>query len=46
MCYSAKVWADYRKYTKMFGAELSIHEFINLFQRRSTDARVVIPKGM
>lgn len=27
MCYSAQVWADYRKYVKWFGARLSIEAF-------------------
>ncbi|WP_157045719.1 hypothetical protein [Polaromonas sp. JS666] len=27
MCYSAQVWADYRRYIRDFGAELDIREF-------------------
>lgn len=46
MCYSAMVWADYRKYTRFFGATISIREFVNTFKDRTIDSRVVIPKGM
>jgi putative SOS response-associated peptidase YedK len=46
MCYSAQVWADYRRYIRDFGAELDIKEFYELFWRRTTDPKVKIPKAM
>lgn len=46
MCYSAQILSDFRKYTRLFGAHLSIKEFMDLFWRRTTDAKVKIPKGM
>ena len=46
MCYSAQILADYRRYVRMFGAELSIKEFVDLFWRRSNGAKVAIPKAM
>lgn len=46
MCYSAQIWADYRRYVRQFGAELDIGAFMNLFWRRTTDPRVKIPKAM
>ena len=46
MCYTAQVWADYRRYVRQFGAELDIKEFFDLFWRRTTDAKVKIPKAM
>ena len=46
MCYSAQVWADYRRYIRQFGAELDIKEFFDLFWRRTTDPKVKIPKAM
>ncbi|WP_295638333.1 SOS response-associated peptidase family protein [uncultured Methylibium sp.] len=46
MCYSAHILADYRRYVRRFGAELSIKDFVDLFWRRSTGARVPIPKAM
>jgi hypothetical protein len=46
MCYSAQIWADYRRYVRAFGAELSIKEFFDIFWRRKGDSRVKLPKGM
>jgi len=46
MCYSAQVWADYRRYIRDFGAELDIKEFFEIFWRRKGDAKVKIPKAM
>jgi len=46
MCYSAQVWADYRRYLRDFGAELSIKEFFDLFWRRKSDPRVKIPRAI
>jgi len=46
MCYSAQVWADYRRYIRAFGAELDIKEFYELFWRRLGEPRIKIPKAM
>jgi hypothetical protein len=46
MCYSAQIWADYRRYLRDFGAELSIKEFYDLFWRRKGDPKVKIPKAL
>src|SRR5258706_2263321 len=47
MCYSARIWADYRKYIKAFGAELSIKKFVQLFwERRHVDPKAKIPKAL
>ena len=46
MCYSAQVWADYRRYIRAFGVELDIKEFYDLFWRRKNDPKVKIPKAM
>jgi putative SOS response-associated peptidase YedK len=48
MCYSAQIAADYKKYTRLLGARLSIHEFFELFWLRnnSAGASVTIPKGV
>ena len=46
MCYSAMVWADYRKYIKQFRAKVSIEEFVQLFQLRANGGKVPIPRGM
>jgi len=46
MCYSAQIWADYRRYVRDFGAELSVKEFYDLFWRRKADPKVKIPKSI
>lgn len=46
MCYSAQIWADYRKYTKQFGADLDIKAFVELYWARQNGAKVKTPKRM
>jgi putative SOS response-associated peptidase YedK len=46
MCYSAQIWADYRRYVREFGALLDIKEFYDLFWRRKSDSKVKIPRAM
>lgn len=46
MCYSAKIWADYRKYQKTFGADLDIKAFVELYWARQNGAKVKTPKAM
>lgn len=46
MCYSAQIWSDYRKYTKAFGAILSLDDYVRIFWERKDGGRVKIPKGM
>lgn len=46
MCYSAQVWADYKKYVRAWGADVSIKEFYQLYWLRSLGAKVKIPKAM
>ena len=46
MCYSAQIRADYRKYLKLFGADIGIEEFFDIFWRRRSDPRIKIPKAL
>lgn len=46
MCYSAQIWADYRKYQKTFGADLDIAAFVQLYWARQNGAKVKTPKAM
>ena len=46
MCYSARIEADYRKYVREFGAEISLEDFTEIFWRRRGDSKIKIPKGM
>jgi putative SOS response-associated peptidase YedK len=48
MCYSAQVHAEWKKFTRMFGATMSVGEFYRTFWTRDYEpaARVKIPKAM
>ena len=46
MCYSAQIEADYRAYVKMFGADIDIKEFVEIYWYRRNDPRLKLPKGM
>jgi putative SOS response-associated peptidase YedK len=46
MCYSAQITADYRKYVKMFGADIDIDEFVRVFWLRQEGNKAKIPKAM
>lgn len=46
MCYSALVWADYRRYVREFGAHLDIGEFVEIYGARLQNPKLKIPKGM
>lgn len=46
MCYSAQIWADYKKYTRAFGATIDIATFTDIFWSRLEDDRIKLPKGV
>ena len=46
MCYSAQVEAEYKKFTREFGAILSLKEFFDIYWRRRSDKSVKIPKAI
>ena len=46
MCYSAEIWADYRKYVREFGAKIDIREFVRLYVSRQGGSKAKILKGM
>jgi len=46
MCYSAQIWADYRKYVHHWGADLSIRDFVRIYWNRQQNPSIRIPKGM
>ena len=46
MCYSAQIWADYRRYVRAFGADIDLQAFHELFWRRVDDARIKIPRAV
>ena len=46
MCYSAQIWADYRKYVRNWGADLGIADFIRIYWTRQQQPSIRIPKAM
>ena len=46
MCYSAQVEAEYKKFTRAYGAILSLKEFFDTYWRRRDDKKVKIPKAI
>ena len=47
MCYSAQILAEYRKFTRIFGADLSIGDYVRLFTRWcEAGSKIKIPKAM
>lgn len=47
MCYSAQVRAEHRTYVRLFGADISIKEFVELFyNRQRPGSKLKVPKGM
>ena len=46
MCYSAQIKANYGRYVRLFGADISIADFVELFYHRQTDSRIKIPKSL
>jgi len=46
VCYSAQIWQNYRKYVRVWGADIGIKEFMRLYWDRQVNAKMKIPKGM
>lgn len=46
MCYSAQIWADYRRYIRSFQVQIDIKQFIELFWRRKADSKIKIPRAL
>lgn len=46
MCYSAQVWASYKKYVRAWSADISIKDFVRLYWDRAQGAKIKIPKAM
>lgn len=46
MCYSAQIQQEYRKYVRMFGAHISIREYVELYWERAEGSKAKIPKAI
>ena len=45
MCFSAQEWADYRKYVREFGADISIREFVAPYELVKTMRAAILVLG-
>lgn len=46
MCYSSQIAAEWKKYRRHYGVEISLREYFDLFWRRAQGEKIKIPKGM
>ncbi|MEP6939001.1 MAG: SOS response-associated peptidase family protein [Rudaea sp.] len=46
MCYSAQVQANYKKYVRVWGADISLEEFFKLYWDRTQGMKVRTPKAL
>lgn len=46
MCYSAQIQATYKRYVRMFGADISLRDFADLYLRRERQKKIKIPKAI
>lgn len=46
MCYSAQVWADYHHYVRLYGADIDITVFHELYVRKRQGDKLKTPKAM
>ncbi len=46
MCYSAQIWADYKKYTRLYNAKIDVETFVELFWSRLDNDKIKVPKAL
>jgi len=47
MCYSAQIEADWRRYRRQYGVEVSLSDFYDLFYRRAREGhKIKVPKAL
>ncbi len=46
MCYSAQVVSHWREYVRRTGAEIDVHQFLEIFGTRAQGDSVRIPRGL
>lgn len=46
MCYSSRIEADYRRYLRVNGAQVSYPAFQAMFQRRAAGAKINVPRAL
>lgn len=46
MCYSAQIEATYKRYVRMFGANISLRDFADLYLRREREKKIKLPRAI
>jgi putative SOS response-associated peptidase YedK len=46
MCYSSQILAEWKRYVRSYGVEISVRDYFDLFWRRAQGEKVKIPKGL
>ena len=46
MCYSGQIWADYRKYTRLYNSKIDVETFVELFWSRLDNDKIKVPKAL
>jgi putative SOS response-associated peptidase YedK len=46
VCYSAQIWQNYRKYVRVWGADISFEDFVRLYWERQSNSKIKIAKAM
>jgi putative SOS response-associated peptidase YedK len=46
MCYSSQIIAEWKKYRRHYGVEVSVREYFDLFWRRAQGDKVKVPKSL
>lgn len=46
MCYSAQIWSDYRKYVRVYGTDIDIATFAELFWSRLDNDKIKVPLAL
>jgi putative SOS response-associated peptidase YedK len=46
MCYSSQVIAEWKKYTRNYGVEISVKDYFDLFWRRKNGEKIKVPKAL
>jgi hypothetical protein len=46
MCYSSQIIAEWRRYQRHYGVEISVRDYFELFWRRAQGDKIKIPKGI
>ncbi|MEO8672887.1 MAG: SOS response-associated peptidase family protein [Tahibacter sp.] len=46
MCYSAQILQEYKHYVRLWGADISIRDYVRIYWERTQNAKLKLPKAM